>query len=194
MIATAKSKVAQTHMTIVSSRNSTMPLSMPAAPVIASDTPLRLSSEAANFPPGTLGGFVQYGRSKLYLEYALRRLVKIPALYENEDKPLVIVNSVCPGMTVSDLGRSYESWVLKLVQKLLFTLFAKSTADGANSSLTALSQGEESMGQMWANDQISPEWTNLTSTDGQKLGDNVWKELQVYINSTKSGSAGHDER
>lgn len=180
---TARSKHVQTHMTVVSSRAAITPMSMPAVHIIASAAPVQLSSEAANFPPGIMGGFVQYGRSKLYLEYALRRLVKSSSLYEKDGKPLVILNSVEPGMTKSDFGRNYDGWIPKLIQAIMFAIFAKSAAAGANAYLTALSQKEESMGQLWVNDQIEPEWTSLTSEDGKRLGENIWKELQIYIDN-----------
>lgn len=179
---TAQASGASTHLSIISSRNATMPQSMTSdSKIISSPTPLKDFSEAQNFPHGAMGGFFQYGRSKLLLEYSIRRMIHLPFLHDKDGKSLVIVNSVCPGMTKTDLGRSYQSWWHKLLTIIIFTLFAKSAADGANSYLTALSLDQESSGQMWADDMYLPEWPNLSTPNGKKLGDNVWSEMRKYM-------------
>lgn len=184
LTSTAKSTDIQTHLTIISSRNATMPISMPTKPaVISSSAPLKVMSEPEEFPPGGMGGFAQYGRSKLMLEYAIRRMIHLSTLYSNNKEPLVVINSVCPGVTKSDLGRSYDHWTFRLLSAIIFLLFAKPAAAGANSYLTALSQGADSMGQLWADDALTPEWTTLQSADGQKLGDNVWNEMKTLMES-----------
>ena len=181
LIETAKVKQATSHMTIVSSRNALLPIALPTQDsIIQSSQPLRELSKQENFPGGALGAFPQYNRSKLLLEYALRRFSQSPELYNEKKQPYVIVNSVCPGATKSDLGRVFDSWWTRILA-LLFGLLQKSTADGANSYLTAVSQGPESMGQLWEGHRIIPEWDNLTTARGQQLGDHVWEELQTLM-------------
>lgn len=47
---------------------------------------------------GWSGGQVQYARSKLLLEYAMRRIAKLPRLRSSAGVVKVVVNSTCPGM------------------------------------------------------------------------------------------------
>ena len=72
---------------------------------MAGETPLEDLTQQNNFPGGMAGGGTQYARSKLTLEYAVRHLTNQPALKATDGKPKVIVNTTCPGLCKSDLGR-----------------------------------------------------------------------------------------
>lgn len=188
LIETSQTTHNQTHLTIVSSRNAKLPLSVPSKEVLISSKPLLEMSKADYFPPGAVGGFPIYSRSKLALEYAVRNMAQLPQLYDDDKKPYVILNTVCPGATKSDMAKRLDSWTTTIMSWIFAMLFQKPTEQGANSYLTALSLGAESMGQMWANDRLEPEWDALRSEEGQKLGTNIWAELQeIMLNWDKKG-------
>lgn len=178
LISTAKKEKIQTHLTFVSSRAALRTEAFPTSETILTSTrPLAETSEEKNFPPGALGGQTQYSRSKLFLEYAIRHLTEIPVLRGQNGKPLVIINSVCPGAVRTDIDRNLESWFAKVASRVILNLVAMSAADGANAYLQALTQGDQSMGQLWAANQIIPEWEALKSEKGQALGNRIWEEL-----------------
>jgi NAD(P)-dependent dehydrogenase (short-subunit alcohol dehydrogenase family) len=52
------------------------------------------------------GGQTQYARSKLLLEYAMRRIAKLPQLRSSDGEVKTVVNSTCPGMCKVSLSRS----------------------------------------------------------------------------------------
>lgn len=188
LLETSKSTGNQPHLTIVSSRNATMPAVVPDERVVASSQPLVEISKPEAFPPGAMGGFIMYGRSKLILEYAIRNMSQLSELYDTDKQPRVIINSVCPGATQSDLGRNWDNFWVQLFARIFTALFTKTAEQGANAYLTALSQGNQSMGQMWANDSIVPEWAALQSAEGKKLSANVWDELQQMMHEWDRGN------
>lgn len=182
LTATAKSSKTQTHLTFSSSRNATLGASFPKdQSTLSSSTPLKEMSQPQRLPAGIAGGLASYGRSKLMLEYVMRRMVYLPALRSTDAKPSVIINSVCPGMTKSDLGRNYKHWAVRVFAQVLFVVFAKSAEAGANAYLQALTQGEESMGQLWAAGHFVEEWDALRSEQGRRLGDTVWEEMKALM-------------
>jgi NAD(P)-dependent dehydrogenase (short-subunit alcohol dehydrogenase family) len=146
---------------------------------MASETPLEALSEQKNFPGGMAGGAGQYARSKLTLEYAVRHLAASSALKGADGRPKVIVNTVCPGMCKSDLGRNIGKVnpMVKLVQWLLFSVVARSAEDGANVYVTGLEQGEETHGEMWKNDRVFEVGPMLSTAEGKEFGEKMWSEI-----------------
>ena len=180
--ATAETSGKQTHLNVVSSRNAAMPATFPTkADILNSGEPLSTLSRVDHFPAGAMGGGDQYSLSKLLLEYGLRRLVKSESLYDKSGQPLVILNSVCPGATLTDLGRNFDFPLASVVLRIWQAIFSKSVADGATIYLQALAQGDKSMGQLWSPETVWPDWEALKSQSGQKLGDDVWNELKGYM-------------
>lgn len=182
MTATSEATSAQTHITIVSSRIATYSSSMPPQKVQSSPTPVHDLGKASGFPKGMIGGQTRYGESKLLLEYAIRHMSRLPALNDKNGKPKVIINSVCPGATKTDIGRNYSNPVFKfLMYAIFYPLFAKSAAQGANAYLTALTAGDKSRGRMWTCTQYAEEWDAVKSEKGKAFGDKVWEELQEMM-------------
>lgn len=182
LLSTGQTNNTQTHLTFVSSRNAAMSLSFPTSTaVMTSATPLKTISQQAHFPAGVFGGQIQYGRSKLMLEYAMRHMVRLPAVRDKDDRPLIIINSVCPGITKTEIGRNYKHWFFKMLAKVMFAVLAQSAEAASNSYLQALTQADGSEGQMWAAGQIVEEWDALKSDQGRKLGDNVWQEMKILM-------------
>jgi NAD(P)-dependent dehydrogenase (short-subunit alcohol dehydrogenase family) len=154
-----------------------------------SDKPMaELSSEKA-WPQGTMGGGVEYGRSKLLLEFIYRRLAFLPSLSDDssdpKSNPKVMVVSTCPGMTQSDLGRGFTeefNVLMNAAVKVAMFAISKSTENGAEIYMTSLEQGIEARGQQWKDDRL---WTKgvrerMESDEGKKLGDKVWDEMKEY--------------
>lgn len=190
LTSTAKSTNTQTHLTIVSSRTALMNSAFPTSDsVLNSTAPLKTMSQQEQFPAGVGGGPAQYARSKLMLEYAMRRMAQLPTIRSTQNTPFVIINSVCPGMTKTDLARSYESWFLRVLKQIFFMVFAKSAEAGATSYLQALTQVEGTTGQMWAGENIVDEWPFLKSDQGRKLGDAVWEEMKILLQGWDSSLA-----
>ncbi|KEF57459.1 uncharacterized protein A1O9_05376 [Exophiala aquamarina CBS 119918] len=156
----------------------------------ASDEALEFVSVQKNFPPGGVGGQTQYARSKLILEYAIRQLADSPAIKGADGHPKVIINSTCPGVTKSDLGRRFTSFVFKIAVWIFFNLFSRETEQGANTLLSALLQGEDLHGHMWKNDQKYQPKGIYVTPDGKKLGDKVWRDVrQVTLKADPSTKA-----
>ncbi|EXJ83184.1 hypothetical protein A1O1_06803 [Capronia coronata CBS 617.96] len=153
-----------------------------------SETPLADLSAQKHFPPGAFGGSTQYERSKLILEYAMRHLAAMPAIRGPDGQPKVIINTVCPGMCKSDLGRQMmTSFVVKMLTWFLYTVFARTAEQGANSHVTALTQGPETHGQMWKDDRVYEPAPMCTTKEGREFGDRVWTEvLQAVIKADSS--------
>ncbi|KAK5091899.1 hypothetical protein LTR70_002996 [Exophiala xenobiotica] len=192
LASTAASSNRQTRLTFVSSRNSTLGSSFPTArpSVLSSTTPLKTMSQPEHFPSGVAGGQIQYGRSKLMLEYAVRRMAQLPAVRDAQKSPLVIINSVCPGMTQTDLARNYEHWFARALAKILFTVLAQTAEAASNSYLQALTSGDECMGRLWSAGHFVEEWDALKSDEGRKLGNRVWEEMKVLMQGWDSSVAG----
>ncbi|EXJ77189.1 hypothetical protein A1O3_10347 [Capronia epimyces CBS 606.96] len=155
---------------------------------IESETPLEDLSARQNFPPGAFGGSTQYGRSKLVLEYAVRHLAAIPSIKGTDGQPKVIINTTCPGMCKSDLGRQMvTNFVIRIISAVLFALVARTAAQGANTYTTALVQGVDTHGEMWKDDRIYEPGPIYTTEEGRKFGDRVWSEvLRVMVKADPS--------
>jgi NAD(P)-dependent dehydrogenase (short-subunit alcohol dehydrogenase family) len=150
---------------------------------MASEKPLEDLSQQENFPGGMAGGAGQYARSKLTLEYAVRHLAASPAVRGADGKPKVIINTSCPGLCKSDLGREVGKGnpLIKLLTWLLWAIFARTAEDGANTYATALELGDEIHGEMWKNDRVFEVGPMLASDEGKKFGDKMWSEVVRVI-------------
>lgn len=158
---------------------------------IANDEALEFASAQKNFPPGGAGGQTQYARSKLILEYAIRQLADSPAIQGADGHPKIIIDSACPGVTKSGLGRRFTSFVYKIAVWAFFTFFARQTEQGANTLVSALLQGEDLHGQMWKNDQkYQPKGVYVTP-DGKKLGDKLWRDVRQVTLKADAGTKAY---
>lgn len=101
------------------------------------------------------GGMQQYALSKLFLEYGMRRVAALPAVVRGPGEPQVIVNSTCPGLCKSDIGRSLRSssLIFRFAFWVLGLIFARPVHHGSRSYVSGVTQGAESQGKMWKNDK-----------------------------------------
>ncbi|KIW14334.1 hypothetical protein PV08_07116 [Exophiala spinifera] len=176
------------HLTFVSSGNVHHMNPEKMAEVISSETPLRDLSPKF-FPPGLAGASAQYNRSKLILEYAARHLAASAALKNpNGQGPRVIVNTVCPGMCKSDLGRQLgDGAIVKIIAWFMYRFLGRTAEQGANSYTTALSVGDDGHGRMWKDDRVYEDGPMLSSQQATEFGEKVWAEVsQVMLEADES--------
>ncbi|KAK0720189.1 hypothetical protein B0H67DRAFT_575280 [Lasiosphaeris hirsuta] len=69
--------------------------------------------------------------------------------------PEIIVNSVCPGLCKTDLGRNF-SWLVQKFMLPYHAIFARSGEEGGRALVSATVLGPESHGRFWHNDILQP--------------------------------------
>lgn len=111
--------------------------------------------EAVSKQEAYAGGREQYAESKLFLEYGMRRIASLPSVERESGEKTVIVNSTCPGMCKSDLGRSYQSksLFLSFLIWLFVSIFARSADHGSRVYVSAVTRGVDGHGKMWKDDK-----------------------------------------
>lgn len=170
------------HLTFISSGTAWLVKPEQMQDFMASDTPLEAISASTAFPPGLMGGSSVYGRSKLLLEYGVRHLAASPALTGPDGKPKVIVNTNCPGLCKSDLGRrATTNPIMKIIAWLIFSIIARTPGQGAETYLQAVTKGDETHGQMWKNDRVFEPGPMLATPEGREFGDRIWSEIQQVM-------------
>ena len=128
---------------------------------------------------GWLGGMGQYALSKLVLEYAMRQIARLPSVTPTSGEPTIVVNSTCPGMCKTDLGRQFteKNVLFRILLWILFLLVGRSAAAGSRQYVSAITRGKESQGKLWKDDKYYDGGEMVESQEGRKFGDKVWKEL-----------------
>ncbi|KIX94563.1 uncharacterized protein Z520_09609 [Fonsecaea multimorphosa CBS 102226] len=186
-----KNKNYKPHLTFVSSGTAWTVQPEQMKTYMASETPLEDLSAQNNFPPGIAGGATQYGRSKLVLEYAVRHLAASPAVKGVDGNPKVIINTVCPGLCKSDLGRNLRTnFFIVFVQWVLYSIFARTAEQGANAYIEALVRGQDTHGEMWKNDRVFEPGPMLATEEGRAFGEKAWSEVrQVIVKADSSTNA-----
>lgn len=177
LLAAARSGSGPTHLTFVSSGKAK--ITMPSAQVKQSPTPMHEVNEPNTF----LGGQGQYSISKVFLEAAMQHISASPQLRSDTGDPLVVVNSTCPGMCYSELGRALDTNVFThAVIWLLFSIVGRTAEQGSHIYLSAIRQGPAGQGKMWKDDHyFSPHGCFVDSQEGRGFGQKVWEELAETI-------------
>ena len=142
-----------------------------------SQDPLRAYNTPKNF--NGMGG--QYAISKLFLMYAYAHLSKMSVSRENDGKPTVYVQVVCPGYTQSGLGSSDASGPLRLVGNVLKATVARSTEKGARTYIAGLTLGEKGHGRFWQYDRIQPAAPLLIDSGAMNRRDRVWVAVLMAL-------------
>lgn len=137
------------------------------------------------------GGQAQYARSKLLLEYGMRRIARLPRLHGETGNFKVVVNSTCPGMCKSDLGRQFKTNIfITIAVWILMTFFARTTEQGSRIYVSAVNRGADSQGQLWKDDKYytGQELGEMIGTsEGDKLGNETWEELVEVMQKADDG-------
>lgn len=108
--------------------------------------------------PDDYGGQKQYSVSKLLVEWMTKEMAAMVTA-PSGDVP-VIINSLCPGLCHSELGRSWNSWPEWMAIKIFFGLFSRSSEQGSRTLVTGTTQGVEAHGKWWKDDGY-PEYVGL---------------------------------
>jgi NAD(P)-dependent dehydrogenase (short-subunit alcohol dehydrogenase family) len=106
------------------------------APDFPKEGVLRYWSEQENFR-----GSGTYAMSKLFLQYGVDEIVKLAK--DEDGKPSPIINTMCPGLCKSDLGRAYsnKNILYKIGAWLFYALIGKTTEAGARTFVLASMTG-----------------------------------------------------
>jgi hypothetical protein len=95
--------------------------------------------------------------SKLFVMYVMQTLASLAKPSDAASgKPDILVTSVCPGPCKSDIGRGFNSFIMKAVRPVFFALFFRTTEEGARSLVSGVTLGDEAHGRFWLNDQLQP--------------------------------------
>ena len=134
-----------------------------------------------------LSGVAQYALSKLLLEYAMRHIARLPSVTSASGEPKVVVNSTCPGMCKTDLGRQFteKSALFRILVWIMFLLVGRSAEAGSRQYVSAITRGKESQGQLWKDDKYYDGGEMVESKEGKQFGDKVWNELVQVMESTE---------
>lgn len=111
--------------------------------------------EAVSSRDAYAGEWGQHALTKLFLEYGMRRISNLPCVAKESGEKAVIVNSTCPGVCKTDLGRpmSGQPFHVRLVTWVYTSLFAKSADVGSRSYITGVTRGVDGHGKMWKADK-----------------------------------------
>ena len=187
------------HLTFVSSGSAwTTDLSQAPSISLTRTTPIADISLPSNFPPGTAGGYYMYARSKLLLEYAMRRFAYLECFNNpTGQSAAIIVSSVCPGPVATDIARGWtresafwSGFVWCIAQ------LSRSPEMAKNIYISSLGADEEGRGQMWRDDELEKgdRLKSVVSEEGMKRGDAIWRELKGILRKMDVRGEGLVER
>lgn len=137
-------------------------------------------NQRENFKEGN-----QYKFSKVFLMYAANKLA---AETSSAD---VIITSICPGVVRSDLGRDHFFPGVFVLAGAVVLLFMKSPSQGADSILSATTQGEAVHGRFWKDDKIMPVPVAVAGSEMKELGSRVWDEMMESLRGEVGALAKH---
>jgi NAD(P)-dependent dehydrogenase (short-subunit alcohol dehydrogenase family) len=174
---------APAHIVFVTSRDHLYPDITHWAEWAGQEGILRHFSSKENWPTG-LWATTQpnYANSKLLVMYAIDKISK-QALGPNGE-PQVVVNSVCPGLVHTDIGRAIanQSRLMKIVVPVYLSILGKSPDYGARFYVTAALRSKEEHGKFlmaWLIDEQYRKKAipNMTSDAAKKVKELAWKEI-----------------
>ncbi|KAF1962885.1 NAD(P)-binding protein [Byssothecium circinans] len=177
------------HLTFLSSREHLYPdLDQLVKWSQQKDGILRQVCSKDNWPGGFWDAEPNYAISKLLVMYTIEEISRL-ALGPDGD-PLVIVNSVCPGMVKTDIGRhiASRSWFYALGVWMTLLITAKSADSGARICVTAALKPKENHGEFFnywmTTDQYHRQAATIIGSEkARALQTQVWKEV---INELKA--------
>ncbi|KAI4282148.1 MAG: hypothetical protein L6R38_003155 [Xanthoria sp. 2 TBL-2021] len=120
---------------------------------VSSPNLLQYCNKKQEFP----GPEPQYNISKLFLMYAANELaatVEYGGEKNENTSSRVIVNSVNPGATATNLTRNITGIILRIVAYVYLNLLARTAEQGSRSLVSACALGKESHGGFWQDDAL----------------------------------------
>ncbi len=137
------------HLCFVSSGNYAEASLSPQA--LESENLLRFCNEEGNFG----GPEEQYNISKLFLMYVAGEMAAlVGSTHPDGDPSCLVVNSVNPGATSTNLARNISGIVLRVVVYVYLHLLGRTAEEGSRSLVSACSLGMESHAQLWQDDTM----------------------------------------
>ncbi|KAK6544869.1 hypothetical protein TWF694_001549 [Orbilia ellipsospora] len=119
-------------------------------------------------------GVSRYGQSKI-----------LATAYANEaasrvDPAQVVVNSMCPGFVKTGFDVNSPGFI-KYPMKILRSLLARSTEEGARAIVLATITGPEGSGKFFTDGAVTPPASFLLTSEGQKFQKRMWDETQERL-------------
>ncbi|TGO30863.1 hypothetical protein BPAE_0003g01490 [Botrytis paeoniae] len=145
------------------------------------DDVLKYWSAKENWKDGQSG----YGLAKLLQQFAVNEIAKLALSADGKHK--VIVNSICPGMVKSDLGREYNTGVaMGIMINLWMGLACKTTEGGARTCVLAALTPSSEHGSHYTNYETEKKYKNsvehnIFGEEGQNMQVQVWKEVLEIV-------------
>ena len=93
----------------------------------------------------------QYAYSKLLVMYVMEGL--LPLTRKPDGSPEVIVTTVCPGLCMSDLFRSFP-FLTKIIWLVFMYFFSRTAEQGSRTIISGAALGADAHGQFWAHDRF----------------------------------------
>ncbi|KAI0198160.1 hypothetical protein F4808DRAFT_265218 [Astrocystis sublimbata] len=192
-----RDRSAPAHMSFLASRDHLDPdLDQLTTWSQSDDGILRQACSKENWPDHWYEWEPHYPLSKLLLMYNIEemsRLVRGP-----DGDPLVIINSICPGMVKTEIGRHIceRSWIHSLATYLVLLITAKTADSGSRICVTAALKPKESHGEFFSYWLTEDQWrskaaTLIGSDEAKKLQKVVWKEtideLEAHVPHLRNG-------
>ncbi|PQE21035.1 short-chain dehydrogenase reductase family protein [Rutstroemia sp. NJR-2017a WRK4] len=125
-------------------------------------------------------GQANYATSKLLEQYAVNEIAKLAC--DADGSPRVIVNSICPGMVHTDLGRGYgTNYAMSIAVNLFGYLACKTTEGGARTYVRAALTPPSEHGRHYTDYQTEEDYkhdarNSVVGKEGQEMQAQVWKE------------------
>lgn len=104
-------------------------------------------------------------------QYVITKLLEVWAMTHIAAKTSpsqVIVNSSCPSLCKSTLGRDF-SIMLRIPDSLIKAIFARTAEQGSRILVSATTTGPDAHGGYWAHDRVALPGVLVTSEEGKKL-------------------------
>ncbi|KAI1173655.1 hypothetical protein F4777DRAFT_557149 [Nemania sp. FL0916] len=123
-----------------------------------------------------------YAVSKLFVMYAIEEISKLAR--GPDGRPLVIVNSLCPGYVRTNIGRNIaaRSWIMGILVNIYLAVIGKTPEHGARICTTVALKSEEHHGEFF-NYWLSPSLysrvaaANMTSDTAREVQRLVWQDI-----------------
>ena len=128
----------------------------------------------------------RYYLSKLPVMLLVRYLSKIlekQAKSDPQEKPLVIINNVAPGLCKTGLFRDDDRFALKAA----LTVMGRTSEQGARTLVHGVLAGKGSNGQYLSECQIKKASPFVNSAEGDVTAEKIWKELVAVYEKVQPG-------
>ncbi|KAH7371059.1 hypothetical protein BKA66DRAFT_573235 [Pyrenochaeta sp. MPI-SDFR-AT-0127] len=172
------------HLIFVTSRKHILPDIANWPNISAEEGILRHFSDEKNWPTGQIDP--NYSETKLLLTYAVEEIRK--KAIGKDGSVDVIVNTVCPGLVTTDLGRRITnlSFTMQLFIPLYFTVLGKTPEYGARTYLmaarTSVAEHGKYVQSIYTEDEYrSLAIPNVTSDAAKRVQELVWKEISTEL-------------